>query len=223
MKKNGRTEEHSTEIVFCNRLWMKRIGCISPNLYVKYGISAKRYYPNLIRMLGEDFHSVVLRMAVHIERIAMILSALRGISPLTAQRDSAESLFCSALRGISPLTAQRDSAESLLCSDTDYATAELIGRKPSSSPSFLLNLSPKPSLLRHNLKEYPVLRSFAGMTNGKTMVLSKKSNMEYIKKSHETVEILETLWANCLNCLKNLMQIFLCLFRPDGIRTPPNL
>lgn len=37
--------------------------------------------------------------------------------------------------------------------------------------------------------------------------------MEYIKKSHETVEILETLWANCLNCLKNLMQIFLCLFR----------
>ena len=35
-------------------------------------------YPTLIRMLGEDFHSVVLRMAVHIERIAMILSALRG-------------------------------------------------------------------------------------------------------------------------------------------------
>ena len=34
-------------------------------------------YPTLIRMLGEDFHSVVLRMAVHIERIAMILSALR--------------------------------------------------------------------------------------------------------------------------------------------------
>ena len=35
-------------------------------------------YPTLIRMLGEDFHSVVLRMAVHVERIAMILSALRG-------------------------------------------------------------------------------------------------------------------------------------------------
>ncbi len=35
-------------------------------------------YPTLIRMLGEEFHSVVLRMAVHIERIAMILSALRG-------------------------------------------------------------------------------------------------------------------------------------------------
>ncbi len=65
-------------------------------------------YPTLIRMLGEEFHSVVLRMAVHIERIAMILSALRGISSLTAQRDS---------------------AESLLCSDLDYATAELIGNK----------------------------------------------------------------------------------------------
>jgi hypothetical protein len=65
-------------------------------------------YPTLIRMLGEDFHSVVLRMAVHIERIAMILSALRGISSLTAQRESAESLFCS---------------------DLDYQTAELIGNK----------------------------------------------------------------------------------------------
>ncbi len=32
--------------------------------------------------------------------------------------------------------------------------------------------------------------------------------MEYIKKLHETVEILETLRSNCLNCLKYLMQIF---------------
>jgi hypothetical protein len=61
-------------------------------------------YPTLIRMLGEDFHSVVLRMAVQIERIAMILSALR-LSPLTISH--------------SPLQ----------CSDSDYATAELIGNK----------------------------------------------------------------------------------------------
>ena len=33
--------------------------------------------------------------------------------------------------------------------------------------------------------------------------------MECIKKLHETVEILETLRANCLNCLKNLMHIFM--------------
>ncbi len=61
-------------------------------------------YPTLIRMLGEDFHSVVLRMAVQIERIAMILSALR-LSPLTISH--------------SPLQ----------CSDSDYATAEMIGNK----------------------------------------------------------------------------------------------
>ena len=30
---------------------------------------------------------------------------------------------------------------------------------------------------------------------------------------HETVEILEILWPKCLNCLKNLMQIFVCSFR----------
>ena len=44
-------------------------------------------YPTLIRMLGEDFHSVVLRMAVHIERIAMILSALRGNMEVCSDTD----------------------------------------------------------------------------------------------------------------------------------------
>ena len=62
-------------------------------------------YPMLMRMLGENFHSVVLRMAVHIERIAMILSALR----------IASSFVPDSIR--------------LTCSDTDYATAELIGNK----------------------------------------------------------------------------------------------
>ena len=62
-------------------------------------------YPTLIRMLGEDFHSVVLRMAVHIERIAMILSALRLTSSVVPDDIRLE------------------------CSDTDYATAALIGNK----------------------------------------------------------------------------------------------
>ena len=44
-------------------------------------------YPTLIRMLGEEFHSVVLRMAVHIERIAMILSALRGNMEICSDED----------------------------------------------------------------------------------------------------------------------------------------
>ena len=82
--------------------------CLTPDQRTRLGNHLQTAYPTLIRMLGEDFHSVILRMAVHIERIAMILSALRGISSLPAQRDS---------------------AEDLLCSDADYATAELIGNK----------------------------------------------------------------------------------------------
>lgn len=76
-------------------------------------------YPTLIRMLGEDFHSVVLRMAVHIERIAMILSALR-LSSVTSESDSDTSSLSSA-RGVRP--------ENIVCADEDYATAELIGNK----------------------------------------------------------------------------------------------
>ena len=65
-------------------------------------------YPTLLSLLGENFHSVVLRMAVQIERIAMILTALRKATP-------------------NPLTLS--SSNPLICSDQDYATAELIGNK----------------------------------------------------------------------------------------------
>ena len=65
-------------------------------------------YPTLIRMLGEDFHSVVLRMAVHIERIAMILTVLR----LYEEK--------------SPITHYQSP---IICSPIDYAIAELIGNK----------------------------------------------------------------------------------------------
>ena len=88
-------------------------------------------YPTLIRMLGEDFHSVVLRMAIHIERIAMILSALRlspsvssesysdNPSSSVSQRDSAEA----------PLSISPELNSGIICRDEDYATAELIGNK----------------------------------------------------------------------------------------------
>ena len=82
--------------------------CLTPEQRHRLGQHLETAYPTLIRMLGEDFHSVVLRMAVHIERIAMILSALR-LSPLSEA---------------SPLRTSP-----LLCSDLDYATAELIGNK----------------------------------------------------------------------------------------------
>ena len=68
-------------------------------------------YTTLIGLLGENFHSAVVRMAVQIERIALILSALR----LCSQRCSAEDV--STIHG------------RLLCSDSDYATAELIGNR----------------------------------------------------------------------------------------------
>ena len=61
-------------------------------------------YTTLINLLGDNFHSAVVRMAVQIERIALTLSALRGLT-----------------LGIY--------AEPFLCSDTDYETAELIGNK----------------------------------------------------------------------------------------------
>lgn len=66
-------------------------------------------------MLGEEFHSVVLRMAVHIERIALILSALRVFCARDLEERETSSVVPDGIR--------------LECSDTDYATAELIGNK----------------------------------------------------------------------------------------------
>ena len=63
-------------------------------------------YPTLMQMLGDNFHSVVLRMAVQIERFAMILSALRL-----------------------SFSARSKNSENIVCSDTDYQIAELIGNK----------------------------------------------------------------------------------------------
>ena len=65
-------------------------------------------YPTLLSLLGENFHSVVLRMAVQIERIAMILSALR----LSEDKSSII-----------------NHQSSIICSHVDYALAELIGNK----------------------------------------------------------------------------------------------
>ena len=71
----------------------------------RLGQHLEHAYPALMSQLGSNFHSVVLRMAVQIERIAMILSALR----VSCARDF--------------------QSRELLCSDLDYATAELIGNK----------------------------------------------------------------------------------------------
>ena len=63
-------------------------------------------YGTLIGLLGDNFHSAVVRMAVQIERIALILTALRmGMEDF------------------------RLKTEDLRCSDEDYQTAEMIGNK----------------------------------------------------------------------------------------------
>ncbi len=60
---------------------------LTPEQRTRLGHHLQTAYPTLIRMLGEEFHSVVLRMAVHIERIAMILSALRGNMEICSDED----------------------------------------------------------------------------------------------------------------------------------------
>lgn len=72
------------------------------------GEHLEKEYKTLIGLLGENFHSAVIRMAVQIERIAMILTVVR-----TQNTDRC---------------ADRRQAE-LLCADEDYQTAEIIGNR----------------------------------------------------------------------------------------------
>ena len=65
-------------------------------------------YKTLIGLLGANFHSVVIRMAVQIERIAMILTALR-------LKDEQLKIKNYELK--------------MECADEDYETAEIIGSK----------------------------------------------------------------------------------------------
>lgn len=73
----------------------------------RLGAHLKTAYPTLVRLLGLDFHSVILRMSVHIERIAMILTALRSMSEYDSDAKN----------------------KVIECSDVDYQTAEMIGNK----------------------------------------------------------------------------------------------
>ena len=76
-------------------------------------------YGTLIGLLGENFHSAVIRMAVQIERIAMVLSAMRGMggesdSPVIEE----SSRIASGIMN-----------DVLYCADEDYEAAEMIGNK----------------------------------------------------------------------------------------------
>ena len=96
---------HLYEALYAAKL---REFCLTDAQRERLGQHLETAYPTLIRMLGEDFHSVVLRMAVHIERMAMILTALR------------------LEQGIKTATLKDNR---LICSDSDYQTAEMIGNK----------------------------------------------------------------------------------------------
>lgn len=74
----------------------------------RLGEKLETEYRTLIDMLGENFHSTIIRMAVQIERIAMVLTAMRGeVSEYYSDETDA----------------------ALYCKDEDYETAEVIGSK----------------------------------------------------------------------------------------------
>ena len=75
---------------------------------IRLGEHLETEYGTLISLLGDNFHSAVIRMVVQIERMAMILSILRAQS--------------------TDRFADRIQTE-LLCTDEDYETAELIGNR----------------------------------------------------------------------------------------------
>ena len=99
-------------------------------------------YRTLIGLLGDNFHSAVVRMAVQIERIAMVLSAMRGgENPHTMRgNEHTEGRIPS---GIMEEERKRGAAneegmsgyypdaknEVILCRDEDYEAAEMIGNK----------------------------------------------------------------------------------------------
>ena len=87
---------------------------------VRLGAHLETEYGTLIGLLGDNFHSAVIRMAVQIERIAMILTAMRGDSTLTRRATNEE-----GMSGYTPDAMYKV----ILCTDEDYETAEIIGNK----------------------------------------------------------------------------------------------
>jgi len=100
---------------------------LTPEQRTRLGLHLETAYPTLMQLLGDNFHSVVLRMAVHIERIALILTALRSCSPSYSAEQEPSSVSPELNSGSS--LSLGDGHGEVFCSDIDYATAELIGNK----------------------------------------------------------------------------------------------
>ena len=101
---------------------------LSDEQRARLGQHLETAYPMLMQLLGQNFHSVVLRMAVQIERMAMVLSALR-------------------IQSTDRFTDRIQTG--LHCSDEDYRIAEMIGNKlmlHMASAYRLINGAEQPSV-----------------------------------------------------------------------------
>jgi hypothetical protein len=81
---------------------------LTENQKERLGEHLETEYGTLIGLLGDNFHSAVIRMAVQIERMAMILSALRAGEKFSVVSNQYSDFYCA---------------------DEDYETAEMIGNK----------------------------------------------------------------------------------------------
>lgn len=87
----------------------------------RLGAHLETEYETLIGLLGDNFHSAVIRMAVQIEKIAMILTAMRGDFAGSDPREAGNELKPECNSGLMD--------KGLYCADEDYETAEMIGNK----------------------------------------------------------------------------------------------
>ena len=81
-------------------------------------------YGTLIGLLGENFHSAVIRMAVQIERMAMILTAMRMENTDRCTDRIQKTDYVESGDKNRPKLV-----DTIYCSDEDYETAEMIGNK----------------------------------------------------------------------------------------------
>ena len=101
-------------------------------------------YKALTEMLGKNFHSAVVRMVIQIERIAMILSAMRRAKDYSGGKNSAEmhniandrpcmvdnsTGLGATAREDGKFDSPTNDKDRWLCTDEDYRTAEMIGGK----------------------------------------------------------------------------------------------
>ena len=94
----------------------------------RLGEHLEREYGTLIGLLGENFHSAVVRMAVQIERMAMVLTVMR-IQNTEYRVQNTEYRVQNTEYRIQTESDSELMNEKILCADEDYETAEMIGNK----------------------------------------------------------------------------------------------